>query len=122
MQNLLNLYFITKFSLKNGHKKACHRILKSNTVYFSSIEVFDSDTIGKDKSLGRVEVDVGTGGIPESWVPLQGVKSGEILLRAAFIPAASPPVANKVSCSLVVSDLHTKAKIQYFSQNSQKNS
>jgi hypothetical protein len=43
-----------------------------------SIEVFDADTLGKDKSLGWVEVDVRPEGIKEGWLPLQGVKSGAL--------------------------------------------
>ena len=61
-----------------------------------SIELFDSDSLGKDKSLGWVEVEVGKGGLQESWLPLQGVKSGEVLLRAAFTPSSTPPIVHKV--------------------------
>ena len=54
-----------------------------------TIEVFDSDKIGKDKSLGKLDLDLedliasdGEG----SWYPLKGVKSGEILLSSDFLP------------------------------------
>ena len=54
-----------------------------------NIEVFDSDKIGKDKSLGKLDLDVqdlldnnGQG----AWYPLKGVKSGEILLESDFLP------------------------------------
>ncbi len=51
------------------------------------VEVFDSDKLGKDKSLGKVEVDVlDLAGSDGQWFPLQGVKSGEILLSADLIP------------------------------------
>jgi hypothetical protein len=84
------------------------------------IEVFDADKIGKDKSLGKVEVDVhdiiaGEG----RWLPLQGkeckkltlmlvykckmiflsivsgVKSGEVLLNADFLPLGASPSHGK---------------------------
>ncbi len=66
-----------------------------------SIEVFDSDKIGKDKSLGWVELDVEVGGVPEGWLQLQGVKTGEILLRASFIPSHTPPINQKVRQQIV---------------------
>jgi hypothetical protein len=51
------------------------------------VEVFDSDKLGKDKSLGTVEVDVlDLAGSDGQWIPLKGVKSGEVLLRADLIP------------------------------------
>ncbi len=41
------------------------------------VEVFDSDKLGKDKSLGKVEVDVlALENAEGQWFPLQGVKSG----------------------------------------------
>ena len=54
-----------------------------------TLEVFDSDKIGKDKSLGKLDLDIqdllsndGEG----NWYPLQGVKSGQILLSSDFLP------------------------------------
>merc|ERR1712013_297107 len=53
------------------------------------IEVFDSDKLGKDKTLGKLNLDItdvlslaDQGG---KWFPLTGVKSGELLLTADFI-------------------------------------
>ena len=42
-------------------------------MYFFSIEVMDKDDVGKDKSLGRVEIDITTLGGPlkSRWLPLQ---------------------------------------------------
>jgi Ca2+-dependent lipid-binding protein len=51
------------------------------------IEVFDSDKLGKDKSLGKAEVNVIELDAGDSqWIPLQGVKSGEILVNADLVP------------------------------------
>merc|ERR1711874_5126 len=54
-----------------------------------NLEVFDSDKIGKDKSLGKVAIDI-TGilsmdGDEGRWFPLSGVKSGQVLLSADFL-------------------------------------
>ena len=54
-----------------------------------NVEVFDSDKIGKDKSLGKVDLDVNdllANGDGEAWYPLHGVKSGQILLSSDFLP------------------------------------
>ena len=61
-----------------------------------TLEVFDSDKLGRDKSLGKVEVDLAelvnneTG--EGQWYPLIGVKSGKVLLFADFLQdgAADP--------------------------------
>ena len=51
------------------------------------IEVFDSDKLGKDKSLGKVEIDVvDLAGSDGQWFTLQGVKAGEILVNAELVP------------------------------------
>merc|ERR1711915_576077 len=53
------------------------------------IEVFDSDKIGKDKSLGKLNLDItdvfALDGQEGRWFPLAGVKSGQVLLSAEFI-------------------------------------
>ena len=66
-------------------------------IYFSilnvfSIEVFDKDKLGKDKSLGKVEIPEHQLGAHEpAWFPLAGVKSGEILLNTELLaPCESP--------------------------------
>ena len=56
-----------------------------------SIEVFDSDKFGKDKSLGKVAMDlaepVNNNDEECCWGPLVGVKSGKVLLHADFLEA-----------------------------------
>ena len=56
------------------------------------IEVFDSDKLGKDKSLGKAEISKADLGSNEPiWIPLKGVKSGEILLNTELLsPGQSP--------------------------------
>ena len=52
------------------------------------IDLFDSDRLGKDKSLGKLDLDVDdimTAGIlPPTWFPLKGTKSGQVLVSADF--------------------------------------
>ena len=53
------------------------------------IEVFDSDKIGKDKSLGSANIDVKDlvhEPLQEAWIPLSGTKSGKIKVSADFDP------------------------------------
>lgn len=51
-------------------------------LFVFSIEVLDSDLIGKDKSLGSVEVSPKQLCAKEPlWYPLQGVKSGQLLIN-----------------------------------------
>ena len=59
---------------------------------FFSIEVFDADKLGKDKSLGVVEINPRDFyGEEAKWFPLKGVKSGEILLNCDILaPGQSP--------------------------------
>ena len=59
---------------------------------FFSVEVFDADKLGKDKSLGKVEINPRDfDGEEAKWFPLKGVKSGEILLNADILaPGQSP--------------------------------
>jgi len=53
---------------------------------FFSIEVFDADKLGKDKSLGVVEINPrDLDGEEAKWFPLKGVKSGEILLNGDIL-------------------------------------
>merc|ERR1719209_1762766 len=53
-----------------------------------NIEVFDSDKLGKDKSLGKLTMDIidvlDMDGKDGKWFPLTGVKKGQILLAADF--------------------------------------
>ena len=61
-------------------------------IYDFSIEVFDSDKIGKDKSLGVIELtprDLEDN--QPKWFLLKGTKSGEILLNMEKLqPGQSP--------------------------------
>ena len=54
--------------------------------------MFDADKLGKDKSLGKVTIDQADldSGEPR-WFPLQGVKSGEILLSSDILAAGQSP-------------------------------
>ena len=48
--------------------------------------MFDADKLGKDKSLGKVEINPKDfDGVEAKWFPLKGVKSGEILLNADIL-------------------------------------
>ena len=56
------------------------------------MEVFDSDKLGKDKSLGSVEIDPRELDTNEpKWFPLKGVKSGEILLNSECLAPGQKP-------------------------------
>ena len=52
-----------------------------------NLEVYDSDMIGKDTSLGELDLDIAEVlamvGEEGWWYPLEGVKSGHALLSAA---------------------------------------
>merc|ERR1719312_1507214 len=54
-----------------------------------NLEVFDSDKLGKDKSLGKLTLDIydvlAMDGSEGKWFPLSGVKSGKVLLSADFL-------------------------------------
>ena len=54
-----------------------------------NVEVFDADKFGKDKSLGKVDLDsaelVNLKDEQGCWYPLTGVKSGKVLLLADFL-------------------------------------
>ena len=66
------------------------------------IEVFDSDKLGKDKSLGKVEIDVvDLAGSDGQWIPLQGVKSGEILVSADLVPQGESGAALPSNSALI---------------------
>ena len=57
-----------------------------------SVEVFDKDKLGRDKSLGKVEIsrdDLDTN--EPVWFPLKGVKSGEILLNSEMLAPGQKP-------------------------------
>merc|ERR1711915_879464 len=58
-----------------------------------NIEIFDSDKIGKDKSLGKLDIDVqntiNNDGVDPKWYPLVGVKSGQVLLTSDFLHPGS---------------------------------
>ena len=61
---------------------------------FFSVEVFDADKLGKDKSLGKVEINPRDfDGEEAKWFPLKGVKSGEILLNADILAPGQSPYA-----------------------------
>ena len=59
------------------------------------LEVFDSDKHGKDKSLGCTTLDVldivENSPIDDTWVPLEGVKSGKVRISADFSPEGDYP-------------------------------
>merc|ERR1719394_2293503 len=67
---------LTEFDVPDGDSRAFN------------IEVFNSDKIGKDKSLGKVDLDLADildmDGQEGRWFPLAGVKKGQILLAADF--------------------------------------
>ena len=54
------------------------------------VDIFDSDKLGRDKSLGSIDFPVddvmNKGIIPPAWYPLNGAKSGQILMTADFEP------------------------------------
>merc|ERR1712106_607066 len=54
-----------------------------------ALQVFDKDKIGRDKSLGNVNLPIkdviAMDGGEGKWIPLTGVKSGEILLMSDFV-------------------------------------
>merc|ERR1719397_2492880 len=55
------------------------------------IDVFDKDRLGKDKHLGSAAIDIpdliNNGGLQDAWIPLNGVKSGQLRVSADFEPA-----------------------------------
>jgi len=55
-----------------------------------SIELYDSDKLGKDKFLGKFNMDIAKimnlGKVDEGWYPLDGVKQGQICVGANFVP------------------------------------
>ena len=55
-----------------------------------SIELYDSDKFGKDKFLGKMNMDIAKimnlGNVDEGWYPLDGVKQGQICVGANFVP------------------------------------
>ena len=54
--------------------------------------MFDKDKLGKDKSLGKVELSSHDLDAAEAmWFPLKGVKSGEILLNTELLAEGQPP-------------------------------
>ena len=54
--------------------------------------MFDADKLGKDKSLGVVEINPRDfDGEEAKWFPLKGVKSGEILLNADILATGQSP-------------------------------
>ena len=61
-------------------------------VFLFRIEVFDSDKLGKDKSLGKVEISQDDLGANQPiWFPLAGVKSGQILLNTELLAPGEAP-------------------------------
>ena len=61
-------------------------------INFSRIEVFDKDKLGKDKSLGKVEISGDDLDSKEAiWFPLTGVKSGQVLLNTEMLAPGQYP-------------------------------
>merc|ERR1719431_637601 len=62
------------------------------------VEVFDDDKLGKDKPLGAADVDIpslmNNATLKEAWVPLSGVKSGQLQLSADYVPIDSDGYEN----------------------------
>ena len=57
--------------------------------------MFDADKLGKDKSLGKVEINPRDFyGNEAKWFPLKGVKSGEILMNADILAPGQSPYAS----------------------------
>ena len=55
--------------------------------------MFDKDKLGKDKSLGKVELSSQDLNSPDAmWFPLKGVKSGEILLNTELLAPGQAPM------------------------------
>lgn len=58
-----------------------------------NIEIFDNDKLGTDKSLRKLDLDIGeilnNDGVEGKWYPLKGSKSGEILISSDFLPPGS---------------------------------
>ena len=54
--------------------------------------MFDSDRLGRDKSLGKLDLDPDNmdAGQPQ-WFPLKGAKSGQILLNTEFLAPGDIP-------------------------------
>ena len=54
--------------------------------------MFDSDKLGKDKSLGSVQVNLADLASNEpTWIPLKGVKSGQVLLNCELLAPGQAP-------------------------------
>ena len=55
-----------------------------------NIDIFDDDKLGKDKPLGSADIDIPTlinnANLRDAWIPLDGVKNGEIQVSADFTP------------------------------------
>merc|ERR1712013_290137 len=60
------------------------------------IDVFDKDKIGKDKPLGSACMDVADiqkgNDFDKDWIPLDGVKSGQIQVSTEFLPESELPM------------------------------
>ena len=72
-----------------------------------NLEVFDADKLGKDKSLGKLDVDLDElldAGNDGAWYELQGVKSGQILLSSDLLPLDGLQDKNKVGSGLGAKD------------------
>ena len=94
-------YAVLKFGKQKDKTKTIKNTLEPEWVHHTEfkvpdsgadkilVEVFDADKLGKDKSLGKVEVDIlDLAGGESRWFTLQG-KSGEILLNADLLPLGS---------------------------------
>merc|ERR1719206_474707 len=72
----------------------CHHQIPSTL----KIEVFDDDKLGKDKPLGAADIDIPSlindATLKDAWVPLSGVKSGQLQLSADYSPTDSDGYKN----------------------------
>merc|ERR1711874_419795 len=80
------------------------------------IEIFDSDKFGKDKPLGSANIDlediINNGSLKDAWIPLSGVKSGELKVSADFDPSDPNNVPKSVKGSPDGSRMHGSKPMQ----------
>ena len=95
-------------------------VLQINQFIFS-IEVFDSDRLGRDKSLGKLDLDPDNmdAGQPQ-WFPLKGAKSGQILLNTEFLAPGDIPSSETSGSKPIIGNIffnHFSKKLQVFKNN-----
>ena len=87
LKDTLSYFFTIIFCQKKNFD-----LLTNLIFYISSIEVFDSDRFGKDKSLGTAAIDPESlGNLEPRWIPLSGAKSGEILVNTELLNPGYAP-------------------------------